>query len=91
MKGGKSGGMASLGSRLRKVEDAVRRDADVLPLADGTEIFLAPGDRLEALLAALDGESHPVHDHLDRIHPDADHDTREYVGLLKALGAGEGE
>ena len=78
-----------LKDRLRRLEEAMRRDADVLVLEDGSQVPLAEGDRLECLLKVLDGEDHEALHHLLRPHPDAPDDQLELASLLRALGAEE--
>jgi UDP-N-acetylenolpyruvoylglucosamine reductase len=80
--------MASLDDRLSRLEEYIRRNADVLALSDGSEVYLADEERLDALLAAIDGEHHRVHDLVDSLHPDAEADLHELAELLKALGVG---
>ncbi len=58
---------------------------DTLLLADGEEIRLRPGERLEALLAAVEGREHHVHGHLQRLAPGASEDAHELAELIAAL------
>ena len=70
---------------------------DLASLEDGTVVEIAPGERLAALLAALDDEHHPLHDPLPRLAPGADPRLLELRDMIAAiLGAddevvGEGE
>jgi hypothetical protein len=44
--------------RLDRLEKAAEQYCDELVLPDGTVVQLAPGERFDAFLAALDGEEH---------------------------------
>ncbi len=74
-----------LSDRVRRLENEER--ADVLKLSDGTELRLGPTDRLESLLAALDGEQNHWLGELflqeEDLHPDSPVRDHELVaGLL---------
>ena len=71
--------------RLKKLEERARALADTLLLADGTELHLSPGDRLDALLAAIDDEPHPLHALFARLGPDVAATDHELAALIAAL------
>ena len=74
---------------MRRLERGVPAP-DVAPLADGTREPIAPGERLNALLAALEGEAHPLHELLPKLSEEADPGLLELGELVSALTAGEG-
>ena len=79
-------------ARLRRLERKAPKP-DVALLEDGTRVELAPGERLAALFAAMDGEDHRLHDLLPGLAPHADptlHGLRDMIWALSE-GAGEGE
>ena len=69
--------------RIRRLERT--EHADVIKLSDGTEIRLGPFDRLEGLLATIDGEAHWLHEALGQPPADAPPHDIELAQLLKAL------
>jgi hypothetical protein len=56
-----------------------------ITLEDGTEVKLAPPDRLEALLARVNGERHWLVDTLKELPADAAPDDLELRDLLTAM------
>ena len=59
--------------------------------SDGTREPIAPGERLNALLAAMEGGDHRVLDDvLPKLAPDADPGLRELAELVAAVGGPEG-
>ena len=81
--------MGSLSNRLRRLERDAEQLQDTLRLEDGSVVHVMPGERLDALLAALDDEPHDLHAALQRLHPDASATDHELAELLEALGVGE--
>ena len=74
-----------LKDRLFKAEERAERFCDSLTLADETQIPIAEGELLEALLAALEGSEHRLLPHLRDLG-----DTKEGLsGLIWAIEAGE--
>ncbi len=70
--------------RIRRLERT--EHADMIKLSNGTELRLGPTDRLESLLAALDGEqNHWLGELLQDLHPDSPVRDHELAGLLKAI------
>jgi hypothetical protein len=51
-----------LRKRLRALERQAGPLRDEITLPDGTRLTLAPGERLEAFFALMDGREHRLHD-----------------------------
>ena len=79
--------MGNLRSRIRRAERMADDCADTLILPDGTEVRCAEGDRLDALLAAIDGEEHWLLPHLMAMDPGEE----ELANLVQAIEGGEDE
>ena len=69
--------------RIRRLER--REGYDIIVLEDGTEVKLAPPDRLEALLAHVNGEHHWLADTLKELPADAPPNDLELRDLLTAM------
>ena len=72
--------------RLERIARKTRGLADTFELEDGSSHTARPGDRLDALLAAIVGEEHDLHEPLRELSPVADEDAKELHELLAALG-----
>ncbi len=81
--------MGDLDRWLRRIEKNAGASEDVIELEDGSRVELAPHDRLDALLAAVEGEHHPLADDLARLSPDASPNDHELRELLEALQGDE--
>jgi len=81
--------MTWISNRLRRLEEAARRLSDTITLEDGSELVLQPGERLDALLCATEGEPHLLHEPFSRLHPDSNPKDHELAALLRALGIEE--
>jgi hypothetical protein len=79
--------MGNLRSRIRRAERMANDRADALVLPDGTEVRYAEGDRLDALLAVIDGEEHWLLPHLRAMDPSEE----ELANLVQAIEGGEDE
>ena len=74
-----------LKDRLSKAEQRAERFCDTLTLADGTQIPIAEGELLEALVAVFEGSEHRLLPHLRDLG-----DTKEGLpGLIWAIEAEE--
>ena len=72
--------------RLGKLEERAGPLYDYVTLPDGTRLTLAPGERLEAFFALMDGREHRLHDVARQAG------TGEgFLGLLWAMQPGSGE
>ncbi len=80
-----------LRKRLDRLEERAGLLHDEITLPDGTAVRLAPGERLDALVAALDEEEHPLLDIARRVG--ANEEAEECLRLLWAIqpGPAEGE
>ena len=74
-----------IAKRMSELERQIAQYQDDLRLEDGTVVTVARSDRLDALLAAIDGEEHPLHDHLNRLHEEAEPLDLELADLVYAL------
>jgi hypothetical protein len=73
--------------RLDRLEEQAGPLRDNLTLPDGTVIELAPGERFDALRAALNEEEHPLLDAARRVG--ANEEAEECLRLLWAIQPGE--
>ena len=72
-------------NRLSKAEQRVERFYDTLTLTDGTQIPIAEGELLEAILAVLERSEHRLLPHLR----DLGHTKKGLPGLIWAMETGE--
>jgi len=78
-----------LRDRLRRIQRAVEGLEDKLELEDGTVLRLGEYDRLDALIAVVDGGHHFLHDALRKVHPDASAGDHELASLIRAFDSEE--
>ncbi len=62
--------------------------SDPLPLEDGSVHRARPGDRLDALLATIEGSEHELHEPLRRLADHASDDAKELAELIGCIGVG---
>ncbi len=78
--------------RLRRLEQQAGPLYDVVCLKDGTRVTFDADARLEAFLAEMAGEEHPLLDLLPRVDVEASPHLRECVEFFRAFrDSGEGE
>ncbi len=77
--------MGRLRARLRRAEQRATPLYDVVTLKDGTRVTFAPEKRLEAFLAEMAGEEHPLLDLLPQIDLEASPQLREMVEFFAAF------
>jgi hypothetical protein len=79
--------VGNLKSRIRKIERMADNCADTLVLPTGEVVRVGEGERLDALLAAIDGEEHWLLPHLMAMDPAEE----ELANLVQAIEGGEDE
>jgi hypothetical protein len=77
--------MGRLRARIQKAEQQAEGLWQVLTLSDGRRVKYEPEDMLDAILAVVEGEDHPLLPYVERMDP-----NKGIPSLMRAL-AGEGD